>query len=535
MPSIIIAPQPEAVNAGAQVLRAGGNAIDAAVTTAFVQGVVDPHQNGLGGYLLAQIDPAGDGHPIVIDAPARAGAKVTPDVFEKDVIGLSPTGWGFAVNGRRNSVGYESICTPGTVRALAQILERWGTISWEQAIAPAVEVAENGYVVHNALAWAFRLRLKSQAETSWIELIETNAEARRVYLKADGAVPDMGETIRNPDYAATLRHLARHGAEDFYQGELAQRLSADLAANGSFVTADDLKNYQPDEMQPLTGTYRGYTITTSQSPHGGPTVLEILNILEGYDLGAMEHNSPDYIYRVAMAMKAAFADRNSALGDPGFVPIPLDTITSKARGEYWRGKIDGGEPIQSTLNAASPGTTHVTVVDSQGMCVALTNSLGSSSGVITPGTGFMWNNSMINFYPYPGHPNSIAPGKARTTGMAPTILYRDGKPVAVIGAPGGNRIITSTVTTILNLVDFGMSVHEAVLAPRFDCQGETIYTHRRIPEFVLAEVRKKHPIQSLFTSYGELGLVQAAVLDEKSGRWTGASDVGGQGIAQIVR
>jgi len=532
MPSLIVAPQPEAVNAGAEVLRAGGNAVDAAVTTAFVQGVVDPHQCGIGGYLLAQIDPAGDGHPIVIDAPGRAGAKVTPDVFEKDVIGLSPTGWGFAVKGRRNSVGYESICTPGTVRSLAQILARWGTISWEQAIAPAVEIAEKGYVVHNALAWAFRLRLKSASETSWIELVELNEEARRVYLKADGTPPELGETIRNPDYAATLRHLAKHGAEDFYQGELAQRLSADLAANGSFVTADDLKNYQPDEMQPLSGTYRGYTITTSQSPHGGPTILEILNILEGYDLGAMTHNSPDYIYRVSMAMKAAFADRNSALGDMAFASIPVDTIISKERGQYWREKIERGEPIESTLGTPNPGTTHVTVIDANGMCAAITHSLGSSSGVITPGTGFMWNNSMINFYPFPGHPNSIAPGKARTTGMAPTILYRDGKPVAVIAAPGGNRIITSILTTILNLVDFGMGVHEAVLAPRFDCQGETIYCHRRIPEFVMAEVRKKHPIQALLVSYGELGLVQAAVREGE--KWTGASDVGGQGMAWVV-
>jgi gamma-glutamyltranspeptidase / glutathione hydrolase len=532
MPSIIVAPQPEAVNAGAQVLRVGGNAIDAAVTTAFVQGVVDPHQCGIGGYLLAQIDPTGDGHPIVIDAPARAGAKATPDIFESDVIGPSPTGWGFAVKGRRNSVGYESICTPGTVMGLAQILERWGTISWEDAIAPAIEIAEKGYVVHNALAWALRLRLKSQSETSWIELIEMNDEARRVYLKADGTPPEMGETIRNPDYAASLRHLANHGATDFYQGEMAQRLSADLDANGSFVTAADLENYKPDEMQPLIGTYRGYTVSTSQAPHGGPTVLEILNILEGYDLGAMEHNSPQYIYRMAMAMKAAFADRNSALGDPGFVPIPLDTIIDKAHGEYWRGRIERGEPIQSTLSAAAPGTTHVNVIDSQGMCVSLNTSLGSSSGVITPGMGFMWNNSMINFYPYPGHPNSIAPGKARTTGMAPTILYRDGKPVAVIGAPGGNRIITSIVTTILNLVDFGMGVHEAVLAPRFDCQGETIYCHRRIPEFVIADVRKKHPIQPLFSSYGELGLVQALVLDGE--KWTGAADVGSQGMALVV-
>lgn len=532
MPSIIVAPQPEAVNAGAEVLRAGGNAVDAAVTTAFAQGVVDPHQCGIGGYLLAQIDPAGDGHPIMIDAPARAGAKATPDMFERDLIGPSPTGWGFAVKGKRNSVGYESICTPGTVAGLAQILERWGTISWEEAIAPAIEIAERGYVVHNALAWAFRLRLRSESETSWIELIETNAEARRVYLKADGSPPEMGEIIRNPDYAASLRHLAKRGAADFYQGEMARRLSADLDANGSSVTADDLANYKPDEMQPLVGMYRGFTITTSQPPHGGPTVLEILNILEGYDLSAMGHNSPEYIYCVSMAMKAAFADRNTTLGDPGFAQMPLNTIIDKAHSDRWRERIERGEPIQSTLSAASPGTTHVNVIDSNGMCVLLNTSLGSSSGVITPGTGFMWNNSMINFYPYPGHPNSIAPGKARTTGMAPTIVYGDGKPVAVIGAPGGNRIITSIVTTILNIVDFGMGVHEAVLAPRFDCQGETIYCHRRIPEFVQAEVRKRHRIQPLFTSYGELGLAQALLLDD--GRWTGAADAGSQGMAVMV-
>jgi gamma-glutamyltranspeptidase/glutathione hydrolase len=282
------------------------------------------------------------------------------------------------------------------------------------------------------------------------------------------------------------------------------------------------------------GEYRGLRIATSQPPHGGPTLLAILNILEGYDLKALGHNSAEYIYLVSMAMKAAFADRNLFLGDPAFVDVPLSWMTSKARAAEWRAHIDAGRPIRvDQVPSGPPDTTHVTVVDAQGNCVALTHSLGMSSGVITPGLGFMYNNSMINFDPTPGGRNSIAAGKGRSTGMAPTIVYAGDRPMLVLGAPGASRIITSVLQVMLNVIDFGMSVTDAVAAARFDCQGERIVCHLRIPEYVCERVRAQHPIVRMPQSHGAHGLVHAIAIGADGGL-QGAADTGAGGMALLV-
>src|SRR5215211_4472580 len=534
MKGMIVAPEPIAVEAGARVLMEGGNAVDAAVTCAFVQGIVNPQMCGVGGYALSVIQRPGTNAPELLDAPALAGALTTPDMWADRLIGLSPDGWGYFLQGKLNDAGYQSICTPGTVRHLATLLARHGTIAWERAIGPAARVAEQGFMVDTALAARWKTRRRYPDSCSQLDYILANAEAQRIYLR-DGRPYDEGETIRNPDYARTLRHLARHGADDFYHGELAERMSADLASNGAFITAADLAAYAVREDAPVTGSYRRLTLATSQPPHGGPTLIAILNILEGYNLAAMQHNSPEYIYRVAMAMKAAFADRNPHLGDPAFGDVPLAWMTSKERAAYWRAQIDAGAPIVvSDTPTTAPDTTHVSVVDRDGTCVALTHSLGSSSGVITPGLGFMYNNSMINFHPYPGHPNSIAPRKGRTTGMAPTIVYQGERPVLVLGSPGATRIITANVQVMLNVLAFGMSVTEAVLAPRFDCQGDVIVCHGRIPEYVCERVRVRHPIKRIPQSHGALALVHAIGIDAATGRRSGGADTGGGGMALEV-
>jgi gamma-glutamyltranspeptidase / glutathione hydrolase len=534
MSSMIVAPQPLAVEEGAKVLIEGGNAFDAAVTCAFVQMIVSPQMCGIGGYMIvnAHLAHGGRGQPsMLLDAPALAGGKTTPDMWRDLLIGPNPDGWGFFLKGKVNDMGYTSICIPGAVKGLAAMLQRWGTISWERAIVPAARIAEEGFVVDSYLAGGWKGKAKYPEACSLLDYVKGNAEASRIYLKPNGAPYEAGEVLRNPDYARTLRQVARN-ADDFYHGDLAQRMSTDLAANGSFVTAQDLASYQFCDVSPVMGTYHDYTISTSQPPHGGPTLLAILNILEGYDLAALGHNSAEYIYLVAMAMKAAFADRNQYLGDPSFVDVPLKWLISKERAQQWRQHIDGGAPITVSLAPSEPpDTTHVSVVDGQGNCVALTHSLGSSSGVITPGLGFMYNDSMVNFHPLPGHPNSIAPGKGRTTGMSPTLIYQEGKPVMVVGAPGATRIITANVQVILNVLAFGMSMSDAVLAPRFDCQGDLITCQGRIPEYVCAQVRHKHPIQRTPESYGNIALVHAIRIDPRTGRLEGGADAGAGGMA----
>ena len=288
---MIVAPEPLAVEAGARVLMEGGNAIDAAVTCAFVQGVVNPQMCGLGGYALVTLQLAGQAQPILLDAPALAGSGVSPDMLAKRVIGMNPDGWGYFLHGKVNDAGYQAICTPGTVRGLATILERWGTRSWADAISPAAELAEAGYMVDTHLANRWKMRRRYPESCSLLDYVELNAEARRIYLGADGRPYDEGEILRNPDYARTLAHLALYGANDFYQGALADRMADDLAANNAFVIADDLAKYKLREEAPVEGSYRGLRVVTSQAPHGGPTLVAILNILEGYDLAALGHNS----------------------------------------------------------------------------------------------------------------------------------------------------------------------------------------------------------------------------------------------------
>jgi gamma-glutamyltranspeptidase/glutathione hydrolase len=533
---MIVAPEPLAVEEGAKVLKAGGNAMDAALTCAFVQCVVNPHSCGIGGYALLNAHMVDQSAPnVYLDGPALAGSKATPDMWEKEVIRPNPDGWGFFLRGKVNDSGYQSICTPGAIKAFAAMLERWGTVSWAQALEPAARIAEEGFMVSSHLASGWKGKAAYPEACSLLDTIRNNAEASRIYLKADGTPYDAGEILRNPGYARSLRQLAERGADDFYHGDLARQMTTDLAANGSFVTAQDFAEYTLHDEEPVVGTYRDYTISTAQPPHGGPTLLAILNILEAYDLAALGHNSPEYIELVAMAMKAAFADRNRRLGDPAFVDVPLVWMISKERANEWRQVIDVGQPITVAFTPSGPPvTTHVTVVDSRGNAVALTHSLGSSSGVITPGLGFMYNNSMVNFYPYAGHPNSIAPGKGRTGGMAPTIVYKEGKPVLVLGSPGATRIITSNLQVILNVLDFGMSISDAVLAPRFDCQGDLIRCHARIPEYVCAEVRRRHPIQRLPQSHGGLALVHAITIDPTTGRLAGGADTGSGGMALEV-
>jgi gamma-glutamyltranspeptidase/glutathione hydrolase len=536
MQNAIVAPQPIAVEEGAKVLMRGGNAIDAAVTCAFVQAIVDPQMCGLGGYACLNLYLAAGEQSIGLDAPALAGAKVTPEMWVDKVIRPNPDGWGYFLHGKLNDAGYTSICTPGWVKGMAAMLDRWGTISWAEALEPAARIADEGYIVSERAGVRWLMKAKYPEACELIDYIRLNPEASRIYLKSNGAPYAVGERLRNPDYARTLRYLGERGPEDFYHGDLAQTMIADLTANGAAVTADDLANYRLREDQLVSGSYRGYRVTSATAPHGGPTLVAILNILDGYDLAALGHNSPDYIYLVSMAMKAAFTDRNRLIADPQFEEVPLAWMMSKARAAEWRDHIDAGKPIEEAAftPTGTPDTTHVSVVDRHGNCVALTHSLGASSGVITPGLGFMYNNSMINFDPIPGRPNSIAPGKGRSTGMTPTIVYREGQPVLVLGSPGATRIITSNVQVILNVLDLGMSISDAVHAPRFDCQVNTIRCHARIPEYICAEVRKRHPIERFPQSHGAFALVHAITLDPASGRLAGAADTGADGMALVV-
>ena len=536
MPGMIVAPQPLAVEEGAKVLMRGGNAYDAAIACAFMQFILDPHSCGVGGYLLLTHHQGQSGIPLpVLDAPALAGSRVSPAMWEDQVRGPNPSGWGFFLKDKVNDDGYQSICIPGILRGLAAIHDRWCTWKWADLIAPAIQTAEEGFAVGAHLAGRWKDKPQFYEDSSLLQKLHVSPAAGKIYLKADGAPYDEGDVLRNPDYARTLRRLAAAGADDFYSGQLAETIGADLTEHGSWITPQDLSGYCVRDEAPIVTTYREYTLVTSPAPHGGPTLAAMLKILEGYDVSSLPHNSPEYIRLVAMAMKGAFADRNRGLGDPHFVDVPLEEMLSDERATHWRNVIDAGKPIDTLrIQPGSKSTTQVTVVDQNGNCVSLTHSLGSSSGVITPGLGFMYNNSMINFHPYAGHPNSIAPLKGRTTGMTPTIVLDGNRPVLVLGAPGATRIITAVLQVILNRLDFGMTMTDAVLAPRFDCQGDTIFCQSRIPEFICAEVRKQHPIKRIPDAHGGMALVHAIALQPETGHLEGAADTGADGMALLI-
>ena len=530
---MVCAPQPYAVDTGTDVLARGGNAVDAALAAGLVQGVIDPHMCGPGGYLLVTLFRPGDACPVVLDAPALAGSLTAPDMWVDRYLRPNPMGWGYFLRDHVNDAGYTSICTPGSVKGMQRMQAEWGTWAWADLFPPAIAMAEEGHRVMARTASVWQRRPEVPEELVPLDYIQRNPEAARIYLKEDDSPYRVNDWFRNPDFGHALRQLAVDGAEGFYDGELGQRMASDMEGNGSYVTRQDLQDYALPEAPPIQGVFGDFALATSPPPHGGPTLVAILNIMETFrDEPGLEPASPHYLYLLAMAMKAAFADRNPYMADTRLEQVPVEWMISKARAAHWHDVIAAGDPITVAFTpSGSMDTTHVTTVDRWGNCVALTHSLGSSSGVITPGLGFMYNNSMVNFHPLPGHPNSIAPGKSRTTGMAPTIVSRQGRPVLVLGAPGSTKIITSVVQVILNCLLWDMDIEAAVHAPRIDCQGDVIHVQARIPRRVCDELAVLHPVQRMGHSLGGLGLVHAIAMNPETGEVTGAADPGSDGMA----
>eukprot|EP00913_Durusdinium_trenchii_P035261 g32991.t1 len=367
MPEFGIVHPPDIVDVGTardrhtepKVLADGGNAFDAALTAAAVQFLVDPHSCGIGGYLVMTCHPAGSTEPgNIIDAPALAGSRTSADMWKDIVIGPNPRGWGYFLKEKVNEDGFQAICTPGYIRGMQAIVDRWCTRSWSEILQPAISIAHNGWVVTEHPANRWKAPPLYYEASSALQKINVTEAGRQIYLKPDGSTYEAGETLRNPDYGRSLERLANHGPDDFYTGELAAEMIADIAAHQGWVTADDLANYQIRDEPPVVSTYRGYTIVSNPAPHGGPTLAAILNILELDDLASIPHNSPEYILRVSLAMKAAFADRNRHLADPAFEDVPVDWMTSKERAAEWREAIAAGTPIETgRMHQDSPDTT----------------------------------------------------------------------------------------------------------------------------------------------------------------------------------
>lgn len=533
MKGIIVAPQPEAVEAGADILADGGNAVDAAVACALTQTAVDPLMCGLAGFGSMHLLLPGRGH-LCLDFHGRAPAACTPEMWAHLVEGEAEDGFGFLLEGRVNEIGYQSIMTPMTLRALATALERFGTRALADLLGPAIAYAEEGFAVRPHVS-AFWHEVPTGGRVPHIEFVTRYPATAKIYAPA-GRVPRIGETLRNPDMARTLRRIGENGVGDFYEGSIAAEIAADMAAQGGLLSAADLSAVQPEETEPLRGTYRGQAVATNPPPGGGIMLLEMLKILENFDLARMGHNSPDYIATVSEAMKIATVDKDRKVGDPRFVDVPVALLTSADYAAEMAARIEAGEkthvPRMNAGGAEPKDTTHISVVDGQGNAVALTHSIGMPSGVVTEGLGFMYNGCMGVFDPRPGRAGSLAPGKARFTAMCPTILSDADGPWIVIGAPGGTFITMGVLQGILNMVDFGMTAAEAVAAPRFCTTSDVIDLTNRIPRRVEAALRAMgYSTRRSALSYGFAGV---HALRRQGARWDGGADPGRDGMALRV-
>ncbi|MCO5070246.1 MAG: gamma-glutamyltransferase [Rhizobiaceae bacterium] len=529
MKGIVSAPEPEAVNAAVEVLGAGGNAADAAVACALVQGVVDPPMSGIGGWGTLQVFSVEHDAHTCLDFYATAPAASRPDQWAAKVCGEARDGWGFIVENHENEVGWKAIATPGTVAGLAKLHSRYGRMPWAELFEPAIARAREGFLIGPHF-FDFLISEGSQGRAAPRDKMRFSETGRRLYYRADGSALPVGSLVRNPDMASSLERLARGGADTFYRGDMAREMAEAFAQNDSLITFEDLAKYQVVERAPVRTVYRGLDISTSFPPGGGYVLALMLGILEHFDLAALGHNSADYIGVISAAIRFATSEKDARLGDPDFFDVRPDHFLSPNIHAAAAARIRSGERFSvKRLQSETAGTTHMSIMDSKGMCISMTHSLGMVSGAMVPGLGFMFNGAMGVFDPRPGYPGSIAPGKRRYTSACPTIVFRQGRPAIVIGAPGGAHITGSVMQALVNMIDFGMTPQEAVQAPRVSATSNAIDIVNRIPRSVQRELEAVgHRVVRNARSYAFADV--HAVARDPDGAWSGGADPASDGV-----
>lgn len=457
---IVASAKPESSKVGIDILRRGGNAIDAAVATAFALGVLEPNASGVGGGGFVIVKLVNMKDAVVIDFRESAPAAAKADMY--------PIGENGKVTNAANVIGGLACAVPGDVAGLLYALDTYGSkkLTRAQVMQPAIDWARKGFIVTPNL---------SKIVTEELGKINKFPATAKLYTN-DGLPLEAGDTIKNPDLGATLEMIARKGKDGFYKGDMAKRIVAAVRDAGGVITEEDLSNYQIKIRQPVTGTYRGYSIlSTPPASSGGIHVIEMLNILENFDMAKLGDGTPASLHVWSEAMKMAFADRAKYTADTDFEKVPLAGLTSKAYAKELAANIDMKKPM-SGVQAGDPSryesgsTTSLSVMDKQGNMVTITKTINHffGSGVMVPGAGFIMNNEMDDFVAKPGSANSIEPGKRPLSSMSPTlVLDPQGKPFMTIGSPGSTRIIGAVAEVISNVIDHQMSIQQAVMAPRF--------------------------------------------------------------------
>ena len=515
---VVVCVSPPAADVGLAALKNGGNAVDAAVATAFAMAVTWPEAGNIGGGGFMMIAAPGK-EPTCIEYRETAPASAKVDLF---------------ADGKVTWLNHKAAGVPGTVRGLALAHKKYGKLEWKTLVLPAAELAEKGFTVNAMLARGLNAVLADKQTT--------NAEFKRVYGKPDGQPWKAGDTLVLKDLGRTLRTIAEKGADAFYTGELADLLETEMKAGGGLIAKTDLEAYKANERKPIHTTYRGYDVYGPPPPSsGGIALAEMLNILEPFDLKKTGRNSPEATHLIIEAMRRAYADRAQHLGDPDFTKIPAE-LTTKEHAKKLAATIDPKKATPSTdfgpeltTGNESDSTTHFSVIDKDGLAVSNTYTLENSYGnrVVVRGAGYILNNEMTDFNPKPGQttakgqigtkPNQIAPGKRMLSSMTPVVVLKGGKPVLITGSPGGRTIINTVLCVVLNVCEFDMPVEDAVSAPRLH--------HQWFPDAAKFEGVKAQPdlvakLKALGHSVTEArqGDAHSIWIDPKTGLRTGAAD-----------
>ncbi len=520
---MVVGPERLASEVGYQILQQGGNAVDAAVATGFALAVTYPRAGNLGGGGFMLVHLAQQNRQVFIDYREMAPGASTRDMY------LDPEG---NVDRKTLYFSYLSAGVPGSVAGLLHALEQYGTMTVRQVLQPAVDLALKGFPV----SFALHSDLTERAER-----LGADPAAGASYL-VNGAAPALGSVFIQPDLGRVLQTIRDYGHSGFYEGWVAKTIAQAMAENGGIITEADLKNYVVVEREPVRGTFREYEIVSAPPPSSGGThIIQMLNILEGYDLKSMGHNSAAYIHHVIEAMKVAYADRAAHMGDPDFTPVPVAQLVSKAYAQEVREAIDptrarSAAEIQSGTfeDTESLDTTHFSVADQYGNVVSNTYTLNFSFGshIVVPGTGILLNNEMADFMTKPGTPNAfgliesqaneVAAGKRPLSSMSPTLILKEGQPWLATGSPGGSLIISSVMQTVLNAMEFDMNIAAAAAAPRVHHQW--MPDKLRIESGVSADTIRLltvlgHPIEE---NVRTLGRTQSIMIEE--GWFLGATD-----------
>ncbi|MBI6190132.1 gamma-glutamyltransferase [Providencia rettgeri] len=511
---MVVSSQHLASQIGADILKSGGNAIDAAVAVGYAQAVVNPCCGNIGGGGFMTIHLA-DGKDLFINFRETAPAAASADMYlDKDGKLIKDA----------SLYGYLASGVPGTVKGLDYALEKYGTMSRQQVMAPAIKLAREGFTL---------TRADTDVLDTTTERFKQDPEVARIFLKPDGSAFQPGDLLVQTDLANTLEKIAQNGPSAFYEGEIPKIVEEASKKNGGILTAKDFADFTITDTAPVSCTYRGYQFISAPPPSsGGVTICQTLNILEGYDLKEMGFNSADYIHTLTEAMRHAYMDRNTFLGDPEFVDNPTEKLLSKAYAEELRKEIKPDQATPSTQVQPGigphekPETTHYSVVDEKGNAVSTTYTINGRFGsvVIPPGTGFFLNDEMDDFTTkvgeknlyglVQGERNAIAPGKRPLSSMSPTIVTKNGKVFLVLGSPGGSRIISITLQTALNIIDHGMPPQEAVNAPRIHHQwlpDEVYYEQRGVSKDTLALLDKMGYQMVEQTPWGAAELIMVAI------------------------